>query len=60
MMNLTSRKFLLTAGVLVLSFTALFAGKLQGQEVVTLVSLVLGIFTGGNVAAKHKAFVETV
>ena len=56
--KLSSRKFLLTAVTLILSFAALFAGKLQGSEVVTLVSMVLGIFTGGNVAAKHRAFVE--
>lgn len=59
-MKLSSRKFLLTAVTLLLSFAALFAGKLQGSEVVTLVSMVLGIFTGGNVAAKHKAFAEEV
>jgi len=54
------RKFYLTAGTLLLSFAALFAGKLAGPEVVTLVSMVMGIFTSGNVASKHNAFTEAV
>jgi len=47
------RKFLLTAASLLGVFGALFAGKLSGGEVVALVPLILGIFTGGNVAAKY-------
>ena len=59
-MKLSSRKFLLTASTLLLCFAALFADKLTGSEVVSLVTIVLGIFTGGNVAAKHKSFNEAV
>ena len=59
-MKLSSRKFLLTLLTLVLAFAGLFMDKLAGAEMVTLVSMVLGIFTGGNVAAKHKAFTEAV
>lgn len=56
--KLNSRKFLLTAGSLLATFAALFAGKISGAECVALVPLIIGIFTGGNVAAKHKAFTE--
>lgn len=49
------RKFILTAGSLVATFAALFAGKISGGEAVALVPLILGIFTGGNVAAKFSA-----
>jgi len=55
---LTTRKFIMVSVALLLTFAALFAGKLIGSEVVTLVTLELGIFVGGNVVAKHKAFVE--
>jgi len=53
-----TRKFVLTATALILSYAALFADKLSGAEMVALVPMILGIFTGGNVVAKHKAFVE--
>ncbi len=46
------RKFALTVAALLLSFAALFAGKISGGEIVALVPLILGIFTGGNVATK--------
>ena len=46
------RKFALTAASLFLTFAALFAGKISGGETVALVPLILGIFTGGNVATK--------
>lgn len=55
---LTTRKFLVTSGAMVVTFIALFAGKLTGDQTVTLVTLQLGIFVGGNVVAKHKAFSE--
>ena len=47
------RKFLLAAGSLALTFAALFAGKISGSETVALVPLIIGIFTGGNVAAEY-------
>ena len=58
--KLQSRKFLLTAACLLMTYAALFFGKLTGSEVVALVPLIIGIFTGGNVVAKHKAFNEGV
>ena len=56
--KLTTRKFLLTATCLLLSYVGLFAGKLTGDQLVLLVPALLTIFVGGNVAAKHKSFVE--
>ncbi len=56
--KLTTRKFLLTASVLFGVFVALFMGKLTGGEAVILIPAILVIFVGGNVTAKHKAFVE--
>ena len=56
--HLTTRKFLLTAGSLILAFGALFAGKISGGEAVILIPAILTIFTGGNVVAKHNAFKE--
>ena len=56
--KLTTRKFLLTATCLLLTYIALFMGKLSGAEVTLLVPALLTIFVGGNVAAKHKSFVE--
>lgn len=53
-----TRKFLLTAATLLLTYVALFAGKLTGDQVVTLVPWLIGIFAGANVVAKHKQFVE--
>ena len=53
-----TRKFTLTAVTLALTFIALFAGKLTGEQVVTLVPWLIGIFAAGNVAAKHKNFNE--
>ncbi len=47
------RKFVLTGGSLLLTFIALFVGKISGGEAVALIPLILGIFTGGNVAAKY-------
>lgn len=58
--KLTTRKFLLTAACLLLTYSALFAGKLSGGETVSLVSMLVGIFAAGNVAAKHKSFNEGV
>ena len=55
---LTTRKFLMTSLVILLTFGALFAGKFSGDQAVTLLTIALGIFVGGNVAAKHKAFTE--
>lgn len=49
------RKFVLTGGSLLLTFIALFVGKISGGEAVALIPLILGIFTGGNVAAKYAA-----
>lgn len=49
------RKFALTGVALILTFAALFTGKISGGETVALVPLILGIFTGGNVAAKYAA-----
>lgn len=56
--KLTTRKFLLAAACLLLTYVALFAGKLSGAEVTLLVPALLTIFVGGNVAAKHKSFTE--
>ena len=53
-----TRKFLLTAVTLLLTYVALFAGKLTGDQVVSLVPWLIGIFAGANVAAKHKNFVK--
>ncbi len=58
MTKLTTRKFLLTAACLFMTYVALFTGKLTGAETVSLVSMLLGIFAAGNVAAKHKSFNE--
>lgn len=49
------RKFALAGGSLLLTFAALFLGKISGGEAVALVPLILGIFTGGNVAAKYAS-----
>lgn len=51
----SGRKFALTSVALLLTFGALFAGKISGGETVALVPLILGIFTGGNVASKYAA-----
>ena len=56
--KLSTRKFVITSAAMALTFLALFVGKLSGDQAVTLVTLQLGIFVGGNVVAKHKAFVE--
>lgn len=56
--KLTTRKFILTSAAMVVTFLALFVDKLTGDQTVTLVSLQLAIFVGGNVAAKHKSFGE--
>lgn len=56
--KLSTRKFVMTSGAMLLTFIALFVGKLTGDNTVTLVTLQLGIFVGGNVVAKHKAFTE--
>lgn len=53
-----TRKFLVTALALLLTYIALFVGKLTGDHVVSLVPWLVGIFAGANVAAKHKNFVE--
>ena len=58
--KLQSRKFILTAGSLTLTFVALFASKITGGEAVILIPAILTVFTGGNVVAKHKAFNESV
>lgn len=55
-----TRKFVLTVATLVLTYIALFAGKLTGEQVVTLVPWLIGIFAAGNVAAKHKNFKEDI
>jgi hypothetical protein len=55
-----TRKFMLTAVALLLTYAALFMGKLDGEQVVTLVPWIIGIFAGANVAAKHKQFNEDV
>lgn len=60
MNGLTTRKFLLTAVSLALTFLALFVGKLTGGEAVILIPAILTIFAGANVTAKHKAFTEGV
>lgn len=53
-----TRKFVLTAVTLLLTYVALFAGKLTGDQVVTLVPWLIGIFAGANVVAKHNQFTE--
>lgn len=47
-----------TCGVIIIASLALAFGKLTGSEWVTIATLSLGIFSGANVVAKHKAFVE--
>jgi hypothetical protein len=54
-----TRKFMLTASTLLLTYAALFAGKLTGDQVVTLVPWLIGIFAGANVVAKHNQFTES-
>ena len=54
-----TRKFTLTAATLLLTYVALFAGKLTGDQVVTLVPWLIGIFAGANVVAKHNNFTES-
>ena len=49
------RKFALTGASLLLTFAALFVGKISGGEAVALIPLILGIFTGGNVASKYAS-----
>lgn len=58
MNGLATRKFLLAAASLALTFIALFAGKLTGGEAVILIPAILTIFAGANVTAKHNAFNE--
>lgn len=55
---LTTRKFLATCGVILLSYAALWGDKLSGDQFVTLALFALGIFAGANVVAKHKSFNE--
>lgn len=55
---LTTRKFMATCGVIIIASLALALGKLTGSEWVTIATLSLGIFSGANVVAKHKAFTE--
>jgi hypothetical protein len=49
----SGRKFVLTMVALVFTFAGLFLDKISGGEAVALVPLILGIFTGGNVASKY-------
>jgi len=51
--NLMSRKFILTSFSLVTTFVALFLDKISGGELVALVPLILGVYTGGNVIARN-------
>ncbi len=60
MTQLTTRKFIMVSAAIALTFLALFVGKFTGDQAVTLITLELGIFVGGNVVAKHKAFNEGV
>lgn len=53
-----TRKFLLTVGTVLLAFVALSIGKLSGDQFVSLIIWLVGIFSGANVVAKHKQFVE--
>ena len=53
-----TRKFMLTAATLLLTYGALFFGKLTGDQVVSLGPWLIGIFAGANVAAKHNNFTE--
>lgn len=55
---LTTRKFIMVSVAILLTFLALFVGKLTGDQTVTLVTLELGIFVGGNVWSKHNSFNE--
>ena len=47
-----SRKFGLTLLCLVMSYSALFLDRMDGSQFITVVTLVLGIYSGANVAAK--------
>jgi hypothetical protein len=53
-----TRKFVIISATLLLTYIALFAGKLTGDQVVTLVPWLIGIFAGANVVAKHNQFTE--
>ena len=53
-----TRKFVITVIIIALAFFALIISKLDGDQFVSLVIWVVGIFSGANVAAKHKQFNE--
>jgi hypothetical protein len=49
----TNRKFKFTVAIFLAATAALFFDKLAGGEYVTLITLLSGIYTGGNVAQKQ-------
>jgi len=49
---------MLKAATLLLTYVALFFGKLTGDQVVSLVPWLIGIFAGANVADKHNNMTE--
>ena len=53
-----TRKFLLTVGTVLLTFIALAVNKISGDQFVSLIIWLVGIFSGANVIAKHKQFNE--
>ena len=49
----SSRKFIVTAGSLVVSGGALFAGFLDGDQFVDIIPMILLFYVGGNVASQY-------
>ena len=50
-----SRKFLITVGALLVSAAALFTGFLDGDQFVDIITMILGIYSVGNVAGYYAA-----
>lgn len=50
MIDLTSRKFLLTCAVVLLSYALVFSGKLQAKEWLDMAVIAAGIYSAANVA----------
>jgi len=49
----SSRKFVLSASSLLMTWLALFLDKLEGGEVVALVTLVITAYGAGNLVQRH-------
>lgn len=53
--GLLSRKFLFSVVLCALSYVALMLGRLDGSAWVTVTSLILGVYTAGNVVQKSTS-----